>query len=128
MEPRLWQFLFKQQVSTARFQRRQHPQVALNEPGVVVGNVILNHLDQILSGGEAFAVITLPFQNSPEAFRRAVVNAVGNTGHALFHPGIFQKLVEGAARVLVSMVTVERRMCVRIFLYCFLNVSKTSEL
>ena len=61
------------------------------------------------------SVIAFTFQDTPETFHRTIVNAAANTGHALRHSGIQKLLVEGSAGVLESSVTVEQRVCVRIF-------------
>ena len=40
--------------------RRQHAQVALYSPGVVVVDIVLNHLDKFFLTGKSSAVVTLP--------------------------------------------------------------------
>lgn len=88
---------------------------------VVVINVIFNGGNQLFPAGECLSVIAFTFQDSPEAFHRAVVNAAANTGHTLCHPGIQQFLVEGSAGVLESTVAVEQRVCIRIFKNSFIK-------
>ena len=46
------------------------------------------------------AIVFLTFQNAPESFHWAVVNAVGYTRHALCHTRIFQHVVKSMTCVL----------------------------
>ena len=92
--------------------RSQHPQVALNSPGVVIADVAHNHLHKFLLAGKTPAIIAFPFQDAPETFHRAIVNTVCHTGHALYHSRLYELLVECSACVLVTSVTVEQRMCI----------------
>lgn len=96
------------------FHRCQYAEVALNSPGVVIANVAHNHLDKLLLAGKTPAIIAFPFQDAPETFHGAIVNTVGNTGHALYHSCLYEFLVERSACILVSSVTVKQRMCVRV--------------
>lgn len=75
---------------------------------------MLDHPDELLLAGKTPAVIAFPFQDTPEAFHRAVINTVRHTGHTLRHSGLYELLVECSACVLVTSVTVEQRMCVRV--------------
>ena len=75
--------------------RRQYTQVALYSPCVVIVDVTLDHLRQLVLAGEPSAVISFPLQNAPEALHRAVINAVGHTGHTLCHSGLNKLLVKG---------------------------------
>ena len=53
--------------------RRQDTEIALYALGVVIADVVLYHLNQFFLAGEAFAVITLTFEDTPETLHRAVV-------------------------------------------------------
>ena len=64
--------------------------------------------------GEPSAVIALPLQNPPEALHRAVINAMGNTGHTLCHSGLCKFVVEGTVGILKTSVAMKQGMCVRI--------------
>ena len=103
------------------FQRRQDTEIVLNPSGVVVGNIVLDHLYQLLSGSEAPAVVAFPLEDAPETFHRAIVNAVSHAGHTLFHLGFLQHVVECAVCVLKSAVTVEQRVRIRVFCHCLLE-------
>ena len=56
--------------------------------------------------GEPSAVIAFPLQNSPEALHRAVINAMGNTGHTLCHSGLCKFVVEGTVGILKTSVAI----------------------
>ena len=71
------------------------------------------------------AIVFLAFQNAPESFHRAVVNAVGYTRHALCHTRIFQHVVKSMTCVLKPTVAMEQRMCVRIVIFD-ININKVS--
>lgn len=76
------------------FKGCENAKAALHTPGVVVVDIVLNRLDEGVLTGKAPAVITFPFQNTPETLHRAIVNAVRNAGHALRHASIYQFQVE----------------------------------
>lgn len=96
------------------FHRCQHPQITLHSSGVVITDIVFNHLDEFLFAGEAFAIIAFPFQNAPESLHWAVVDTMGYTGHALCHPGLFEFAVERSACVLEASIAVEQRMGIRV--------------
>ena len=98
------------------FHRSEYAKVPLEPFGIVVLNKILNHSNQAGPVGEAFSVIPLSFQDAPESFHWSVINAFGNSGHALGHTGFGQHTVEYAVGVLKSSVTVAQRVCIGI---CF---------
>ena len=77
----------------------------------------MDHMDQLILASKSSAVISLSLQDAPEALHRAVVNAVGHTGHTLGHPSLLQLVVNGAVSILESPVTVEQWMGVWIGLY-----------
>lgn len=60
------------------------------------------------------SIIHLTFQHSPEAFYRAIINAVCHSGHALLHMVLLKPRIELLACILESPVAVEQRMCVRL--------------
>ena len=64
------------------FQWRRNTEIVLNLLSVVVGNIILNHLNQRFFSGKSPAIVTLPLEDPPEALHGAVVNAVGYPGTA----------------------------------------------
>ena len=88
---------------------------------IVVVNIAFNRGNELFSAGKSVSVIALSLQDSPETFHRAIVNAASNTGHTLCHSGIKKLLVEGSAGVLESAVTVEQRVCIRIFQNSFIK-------
>ena len=96
------------------FHWRQDTQIALHPSGIVIADIVFNHLDETPLAGEPSAVIAFPFQNAPEALHRAIINAVGNAGHTLRHSGLYKFVVEGTVGILKSSVAVKQGMCVRI--------------
>ena len=99
------------------FHRCQYAQVTLYPAIVVVDDVILNHPHKLLTARKTLAVIALSFQNTPKAFDRAVVNALGYSGHALSHLCLLQFVVEHPVCVLKTSVAMEQRMCGRVGFY-----------
>lgn len=95
------------------FHWRQDTQIALHPSGIVITDIVFNHLDEVPLTGEPSAVVALPLQNPPEAFHRAVINAVGNTGHTLRHSRLHKLLVKCPVCVLETSVAVKQGMCVR---------------
>ena len=98
-----------------------YEQAVLVTAVIVVVNVVLNGQDQLLTACERVSIVALSFENTPEAFHRAIVNAATNTRHTLRHPCIQQLLVEDSAGILVPTVTVEQRMCIWIFPNCLVK-------
>ena len=88
---------------------------------VVVINIIRNHLNQRISTGKAFPIISFSLKNSPKAFHRTVINAFGNTRHALYHTGFYYLLVKIPAGVLEPSVAVKNWMGFRIRLNRFVE-------
>ena len=101
--------------------RCQDAEIALYAPSVVIADEVLYRLDQFFLAGEALAVITLTFEDTPETLHWAVVDAVCHAGHALCHLCLFELMMKGSVRVLKSSVAVKQRMCVRVGLDCFLK-------
>ena len=81
----------------------------MNAPVVVVTNVVFDHIDQFFLAGKSLAVVPFPFQDTPEAFHRPIVDALGHAGHALRHTGLFQLVMKRAAGILKASVTMEKR-------------------
>ena len=98
------------QVAIMLFQRREDAEIPLHAPSVVVTDIALDHLDEGLLAGKSLSIVTLPFQNAPEALHRTVVYAVSHTGHALRHARLFEPLVERPVRVLETTVAMEQGM------------------
>ena len=94
------------------FHRRKNAKITLNPTSVIVMDILGDHLDELLFTGKTPAIISLSFQNAPEALHRAIVNAVGHAGHALCHTGLQQLVVKGPAGILEPSVTVEHMSCV----------------
>ena len=86
------------------FPRSKDTKVPLEAFGVVVINVVCNHLHEGCSVGESLPVIAFPFQDAPEALHWAIVNTFGNAGHALLHSGVFKQGMECSVRILESTV------------------------
>ena len=107
-------FLCRHWIAVVLLHRRQHAQVSLYPAVVVVSDVILNHVHKLLTACESSAVITLPLENTPETFHRAVINALSDTRHALCHAGFFQLVMECSIGILVTTVRVEDGMSSRI--------------
>ena len=112
------------QAKPVLFPRSQNAQIVLNPLGVVVDNIILNHLNKRFPGSKVAAIVTLALENTPKAFHWTVVNAVGHARHTLYHFVLLQHLVEFAVGVLETTVTVEQWVRVRIGPYCFLESVK----
>ena len=80
------------------FHRRQDAQIALDTSRVVIANILLDHLDKLVLAGKPSAVIAFPFQNTPEALHRTVIDAMRHTGHTLRHARLYE-LVDLASLV-----------------------------
>ena len=89
------------------FHRCQDAEVALNALGVVIANIVMNHLCEAVFAGKSFAIIAFPFQNAPETLYRTVINAMCHTRHALRHSSLHELVVESAAGILKASVAVE---------------------
>lgn len=105
------------EIALVLLHRRQHAQIALYPAVVVVGDVILNHGNNIFPAREAFTIVPFSFENTPESFHRAIVNALGNSGHALLHLCGFQLVVKDSVRILETSVAMEQRMCIGVSFY-----------
>ena len=88
------------QAKPVLFPRSQNAQIVLNPLGVVVDNIILNHLNKRFPGSKVAAIVTFALENTPKAFHWTVVNAVGHARHTLYHFVLLQHLVEFAVQEL----------------------------
>ena len=100
-------------------------QLPLDSLPVVVLNVILDGAYEPVLAVEFLAVVHLPLEYSPEAFHRAVVDAMGNPGHAVDAAMALHKRIELRTRILESSVAMAERTGIRFFLECSLNVFMT---
>lgn len=66
-------------------------------------------------------VIHFRFQDAPESLHWGVVKTAPYTGHTLAYTGPFHNFLKRAAGVLDAPVTMQQRLCVRIFLECLLE-------
>ena len=94
--------------------RCQHTQVALYAAVVVVSDIALNHGNEIVPACKSLAIVSFSLEDSPEPLHRAVVNALGHSGHTLLHLCCLQPVIEGSVGVLKTSVTVKQRVCVRV--------------
>ena len=88
---------------------------------VVIVNVVFNRRNEGFPVCECVPVVTFSFEDAPEAFHRAIVNAATHTRHTLRHASIQQFFVKSSAGILVSSVTVEQWVRIRIFQNCFVK-------
>ena len=96
------------------FHRCQDAQIALHPSGVVIMDIVLDHLDKLMFAGKPSAVIAFPLQNTPEALHRAVVDAMRHAGHTLRHSRLHELVVESAVGVLEPSVAMKQGMRIRI--------------
>lgn len=59
------------------------------------------------------SIVTFSFEDTPEAFHRAIVNAASHARHTWRQTSVQQFLVEDSAGVLVPAVTVEHNVTAR---------------
>ena len=97
--------------------RCKDAKTSLHPTSIIVTDVVHDHLGQFLFAGKASAIVAFSFQNSPEALHRAVINTMGDAGHALRHTGLLQLAVKIPAGILKASVTVKQGMRVRIGFY-----------
>ena len=87
--------------------RCQNTKIALYPLSIVITNIVFDHTNQFRFAAEAFAVVSFPLQDTPEALHRPVVNAFGYTGHTLRHPCLLQLVVEDSVGILKASVAME---------------------
>ena len=100
------------------FHRGPHAQAALEAAEVVIGDVLLDHLDQLLPAGEPPAIVALPLEDAPEALHGAVVNALSHPGHTLCNASCSQLVMEDLSGIGAAPVAVEQRAGAGIALQC----------
>lgn len=98
--------------------RGPHTQAALEAVEVVIGDVLLDHLDQLLPAGEPPAIVALPLEDAPEALHGAVVNALSHPGHTLCNASCSQLVMEDLSGIGAAPVAVEQRAGSGIALQC----------
>ena len=84
--------------------RSQDSEATLVPLIIVVVYVVFNHCYELITAGEALAVIPFSLQDPPEAFHRTIVDTLGYSGHTLSHAGFFQFCMEYPIGVLESAV------------------------
>ena len=110
-------FLCRRIVVVMILGRRHQMKIPLDPPGVIVVDILLNSSDQVLLGGKSPPIVLLALQDAPEAFHGPIINAVGNSGHALLHVVFLQLRAELSARILESPVTMKQWMRARLQRY-----------
>lgn len=88
---------------------------------VVVFNVTLYGAYEAIPTVEFLSVVHLPLEYSPEAFHRAIVDAMGNPGHAVDASMTLHKHIELRTRILEAPVAMAERMGIRLFQECLLE-------
>ena len=78
-------------------------------------------MDQFFFAGESLTVIAFSFQDAPEALHRAIIDAMGHTGHTLCHSGFFKLVMKHPVCILETSVAVEQRVRIWVGLDCFLQ-------
>ena len=89
------------------FHRRENAEIALEPHGVVVADIIFNHVHKAFPIRKFVTVVAFTLDNAPESLHGPIVYAVCHSGHALGHAGFFQLGMEYSVRVLKSSVAVE---------------------
>lgn len=90
--------------------RHQNAQIALYPAVVVISDVLVDHQSKLLTARGPSAIVSLTLEDSSEPFHRAVVDALGDPGHALLHLCFLQLVVKGSIRILKSMITAKQWM------------------
>ena len=96
-------------------------QLPLHPFHVVVFNVILDGAYEAFPAIDFLSVVHLPLEYSPEAFHRAIVDAMSNPGHAVVASMTLHKHIELRTRILESPVAMAERMGIRLFQECILK-------
>lgn len=84
----------------------------------------MDHMYKLFPACKPSAVVSLPFQDSPESFHRTIINTFCNPGHTLRHAGFFKFLVKCSVGILKTTIAMEQWMCIRI---CFYSLIKGLE-
>lgn len=101
--------------------RGEYAKAALESPGIVISDVVLNHPDQFLSTGETPPIIAFPLEDAPEPLHRTIINTLAHPGHTLGHASRSQLVVEHLRCILEAPVAMEQRVCVRIVSHGFVE-------
>ena len=78
-------------------------------------DILVDGRTQFAAATELVQEIHLCLHNSPETFHWAIVDAMPNAGHGLFHTLLRELELECFTGILEPPVTVEQRVCFRIF-------------
>ena len=101
--------------------RSPHTQDALETAEVIIGDVLLDHLGQLLPAGKPPAIVTLPLEDAPKALHRPIVNALSHLGHALCNASRSQLVMEDLGSIGAAPVAVEQRVGAGIGLQCLIQ-------
>ena len=82
---------------------------------IVKMDVLVDGQTQLAAATELVQEIHFCLHNSPEPFHWAIVDAMPNAGHGLLHTLLREFELECFTGILESPVTVEQRVCIRIF-------------
>jgi hypothetical protein len=82
---------------------------------IVKMDVLVDGRTQLVAATELIQGIHLCLHNSPETFHWAIVDAMPNAGHGLLHSLLRELELECFTGILEPLVTVEQRVCFRIF-------------
>lgn len=95
--------------------RRHFVQLLLPAFVVVEVYVVLDGRCQAVVILEVAKVVHFAFENTPEAFHGAIVDATTDARHTLCHPGLVQFRPELLTGILKTSVTVKQRVSIRVF-------------
>ena len=102
-----------------------HTVKSLLETSMIVEiDIVFYCMNQFISICKSAEVVHFRFQHSPKTFHWTIVNTSSDSGHALTHFSSLEFFIESLACVLISSVTMEQRMCIRIEGNCFVEVIK----
>lgn len=99
----------------ANFHWRPYSKSLLKTFVIVKMDVLVDGRTQLAAAIELVQEIHLCLHNSPETFHWAIVDAMPNAGHRLLHPLLRELELECFTGILEPPVTVEQRVCFRIF-------------
>ena len=115
---------FRIQSCHANFHWRPFSKSFLKTFVIVKMDVLVDGRTQLAAATELVLEIHLCLHNSPETFHWAIVDAMPNAGHGLLHTLLRELELECFTGILESPVTVEQRVCIRIFANCLLKCVK----
>ena len=114
-------WLLRGQQAVMDLHRSPHTQDALETAEVIIGDVLLDHLGQLLPAGKPPAIVTLPLEDAPKALHRPIVNALSHLGHALCNASRSQLVMEDLGSIGAAPVAVEQRVGAGIGLQCLIQ-------